>query len=332
MRYAKFMEKKKKPKGDLKKKLGFDSLSLPRDIPEGLNDFYHGFEPLEDPDTGEPVLDLEAKHQEEVWNDQYKYIYRAYPKSQKIWLTTTFLFEDIRHALTDALGMQILITGQSKFHAKEHLSDLRKYLMNSRYKDYLITKPIPEIGLSRGEVTNSNVMVTHNPDNPFYPTKTYAMGSSAGELISFKKVKHIHASDITRSKETPEKQKETIASMMSRLANTKGSLVLEAPFRGMEGPLFEQWEKFNEITEKGIDLANLTREEQRALPFYCKAYDFNYGIAGGCFTAGFIEGERIRHGRLFDMYYAAKPVAGDMAWFYESMFNTSEQATKFYGT
>lgn len=332
MRYTKFAEKKKKPKGDLKKKLGFDSLSLPRDIPEGLNDFYHGFTPLEDPDTGEPVLDLEAKHQEEVWNDQYNYIYRAYPKSQKIWLTTTFLFEDIKHALTDAMGRQIIITGQSEFHAKEHLADLKKYVMNSRYSDYLVRKAIPEIGLDRSEATSSKVVVMHNPDNPFYPTKIYAMGSNAGALISFKKVKHIHASDITRSNETPEKQKETIASMLSRLANSKGSLVLEAPFRGMEGPLFEQWEKFQEITAKGIDLKKMTREEQRAMPFYCKAYDYQYGIDAGCFTQSFIDGERIRQGRLFDMYYGAKPVAGDMAWFYENMFKTSEQATKFYGT
>lgn len=324
-----FQKKERITAGDLKKRLGFDNLSLPRDIPNDLDEFYKGFEPIINPDTRKEVTTL-AEHQREVWDDQFKYIYRAYPKSQKIYLSTTFILEDIKHALTDAMGMEIIISGQSTFHAQLHLSDFKKYVMTSRYKDYLITKAIPEIGLERNEVSKATVAFMHNPDNPFFPTKIYAVGASAGALISFKKIKHIHASDITRSKETPEKQKETIASMLSRLANSKGSMVLEAPFRGMEGPLYEQYEKFNEITEKGIDLSKISREEQRALPFYCKPYDYTYGIKSGAFDESFIEGERIRHGALFDMYYGAKPYQSDQSWFYPEMFNTSDEANDFF--
>lgn len=314
---------------ELKNKLQFDRLYLPTDIPKGLDEFYSKFDPIINPDTHEEVKHL-ADHQREVWDDQYRYIYRAYPKSQKIYLSTTFILEDIHHALTDAMGMEIIISGQSAFHSQLHLSDFKKYVQTSEYKDYLITKAIPEIGLERNEVTKATIAYMHNPENPFWPTKIYAVGANAGALISFKKIKHIHASDITRSKETPEKQKETIASMLSRLANTKGSLVLEAPFRGMEGPLYEQWEKFNEMTEKGIKLNKMSREDQRAMPFYCKPFDYTYGLKSGAFTDQFITGERIRLGPLFDMYYGAKPYQSDQSWFWPDMFKTSPDANEFF--
>ena len=329
--YSKYLAKSKEIQGDLKRKIGFDALSLPRDIPKELDEFYKGFDPIVNTDTMEQVTEL-ADHQREVWNDQYKYIYRAYPKSQKIFLSTTFIFEDIRHALTDCMGMEIIISAQSETHAQNHLNDFKKYVMTSRYKDYLITKPIPEIGLSRNEVTKSTMALLHNPDNPFFPTRVYAIGASAGALISYKKVKHVHASDITRSKETPEKQKETIASMVSRLAISKGSMVLEAPFRGMEGPLFDQWEKYNNAVEKGLNLAKLSREQQRAEPFYCKAYDYTYGLQSGAFDEAFIAGERIRQGNLFDMYYGAKPYQSDMSWFLPEMFKSSDEADSFFAS
>ena len=318
-----------KDNAELKRKIGIDKLFLPRDIPDDLDEFYSGFDPIINTDTLQEVKHL-ADHQREVWDDQYTYIYRAYPKSQKIYLSTTFILEDIKHAITDAMGQEILIIAQSEHHAKIHLSDFKKYITGSRYRDYLIRKPIPELGLERSEVTKSTVAYLHNPDNPFYPTKVYALGPTAGALISYKKVKHIHASDITRSKDTPENQKEAFASMVSRLANTKGSMVFEAPFRGQVGPFFEQFEKFNEITEKGIDLKDLTRTEQRQMPFYFKQYDYTYGLKSGAFDEAFIEGERIRHGPLFDMYYGAKPFQSDQSWFWPDMFKTSPEANDFF--
>jgi len=318
-------------KAELERRLGFNKLSLPRDIPDGLDEFYAGFDPMINTDTMQPVKVSDiADHQREVWDDRFRYIYRAYPKAQKIFLSTTFILEDIWHALKDAMGLEILIVAQSEFHAKLHLDDFRKLVLTSRYRDYMITKPIPELGLARNEVSKSSVAYMHNPDRPFFPTKIYAVGPTAGSLISYKKIKHIHASDITRSKETPESQKEAFASMVSRLAISKGSMVYEAPFRGMVGPLFEQFEKFNEITEKGIDLLKISRKEQRAYPFYFKQYDYTYGLKSGAFDEDFIKGERLRHGPLFDMYYGAKPVQSDMSWFTPDMFDTSEEADSFF--
>ena len=86
-----------------KKLLGLDKLYLPEvDTNISLDDFYKYFEPLMHPETKKPVTKL-ADHQREVWDDQYSYLLRAYPKSQKIYLSTTFILEDIKHALTDAM-------------------------------------------------------------------------------------------------------------------------------------------------------------------------------------------------------------------------------------
>jgi len=315
----------------VREKLGLDRLYLP-EVKQNisLDEFYSHFEPLKDPETGKPVTTL-ADHQREVWNDQYEYLLRAYPKSQKIYLSTTFLLEDIKHALTDSMGMEILIIGQSEFHSQTHLQDFKKLVMTSDFKDYLITQPIKEIGLERNEITKATVAYMHNPKNPFWPTKIYALAPSAGSLISLKRVKHIHASDITRSKETPEKQKETLASMLSRLANSVGSCVFEAPFRGSEGPLFEQYELYNEFTKRGESLQGLSRKEQQAKPFYVKQYDYHYGIKSGAFTKEFIEGEKLKLGPLFDMYYGAKPYDSDMSWYTSDMFTTSAEATELFG-
>jgi hypothetical protein len=107
-------------------------------------------------------------------------------------------------------------------------------------------------------------------------------------------------------------------------------MVIEAPFRGMEGPLHEQFEKFQEISDKGIDLAKMSREKQRSMPFYCKQFNFEYGIRCGAFTPEFIEGEKVRLGPLFGMYYGAEPYQSDQSWFTPDMFQYSDEANKFF--
>lgn len=267
----------------------------------------------------------------EVWDHQYDYLYRGYPKSQKIYLSTTFIFEDIHHALTDAMGMEIIITAQTERHAQKHLQDFKKYVLTSEYKDYLITKPIPELGLSRDEVTKATMAVMHNPHRPFFPTYIYALPFDSGSLISYKKVKHIHASDITRSKKLPDLQKEAFVAMMSRVSISKGSVVMEAPHRGLSTPLNEQLEKYTSYIKEGNILNGKSKEEQQGLPFFVKPYDYTYGIESGAFTETFIKGEREKHGVLFDMYYGAKPFASDISWFFpEDLEHRSDTATEFF--
>lgn len=314
-----------------RKLTGQDELSLP--IIKGnmsLPEFYSHFEPIFNEETNSFVTTL-ADHQEEVWNHQFDYLYRAYPKSQKIYLSTTFIFEDIYHALTDAMGMEIIITAQSDTHAKKHLQDFKKYVLTSDYHDYLITRPIPELGLGRDEVTKATMAVMHNPRRPFYPTYIYALPYDSGSLMSYKHVKHIHASDVTRSKKLAPLQREAFIAMMSRVSISKGSIVIEAPHRGLDTSLNEQMEKYESYIKAGGKLLGKTKTEQQGLPFFVKPYDYTYGIKSGAFTETFIQGEREKHGVLFDMYYGAKPFASDISWFFPEHFkNTSSKATEFF--
>ena len=204
------------------------------------------------------------------------------------------------------MGREIYIVAQSKDHAKVHLQDFRKMVLASKYHDYLVTKPMPSIGLLKDEVTKTDEAYLHNPKNPFRPTHIYAKGFEAGQLISHKRVKHIHASDISKSKLTAIKQKEAFGAMMSRLANTGGSCVMESIFGGIGGPMFEQYEKYEELQKTGIKLDKLTRREQQKYAFYCRKLRYDLGIKAGIITPEFIEGEKTRHGPLFAMFYEAE--------------------------
>ena len=306
------------------------NLHLPDVNPnQTIDEFYSHFDPLLDAD-GNEIKKL-GDHQREVWNHQFVYAKRAYPKSQKIYFTTTFTLEDIIRSLTNCMGFEIVLTAQSDFHAQNHLSDFKKLILQSEFHDYLITQPVREIGLERNEITKASIAYLWNKKNPFYPTKVYAFGFSAAKLLSLKRVKHVHASDITISGNTPENQDKAFASLHSRLANTQGSFILEAPPRGMTGPLYSQYEGFEKITKDGIDLSELSWNEQQKYPFFVKPYDYTVGLENGCFTPEFIEGQRMELGPLFDMYYGAKFYESDQSWYTNDMFETSADATDFFG-
>lgn len=327
----------------MKKKAGLDRLDLPEVTTRDANEFYAGFRPFINTDTKEPVLQLND-HQVEIWNHQFMYVNRMYPKSQKITITTVCILEDIYHALTDAMGLEIVITGQTASHAQNHLLDFKKYIRESIYKDYLIDSStgsyndvirsgIDSLGLELNEKTKATMALLHNPNHPSRPTRVYALGATSGTMLSLKYVKHIHASDITKSKEVPEKQKQTYVELKSRLANSKGSIVFESlpPF-GEVGPMASEWDLYNKLMEKNpaFDLSKLSRAEQRAYPMFIKPYDYTYGIKAGVLDAPFIEGERNSHGVLFDMYYGAKIVKEGTTLFGEELFRTSDNATDFY--
>jgi hypothetical protein len=307
-----------------------DSLVLPTDIPNDGQKFYEGFDPFVNEDTGEMVEQL-AAHQIEIWNDRWKYIYREYPKSQKIAVSTLCLLEDAHHALTDCMGREIYIVAQSKDHAKVHLQDFRKMILSSRYHDYLITKPMQSIGLLKDEVTKTDEAYMHNPLNPFRPTHIYAKGFESGQLISHKRVKHIHASDIEKSKLTALKKKEAFGAMMSRLANTGGSCVIESIFAGVGGPMYDQYEKYIEyLKAKETPLHKLSRRQQQAKPFYCRKLKYTVGVDAGIISPEFIEGERIRLGPLFPMFYEAEAIDSESTWYFEEDIIQSEDASLFF--
>jgi len=303
-------------------------LHLPTDIPKDLDKFYKKFDPFINGETNQPVEQL-APLQEEIWADQFKYIYREYPKAQKITVSTVCLLEDIFHALTDSMGYEIFIVAQTVDHAKIHLQDVRKMVLASKYRDYLITRPIPGL-LLKDEITKTSEAYLWNPKNPLMPTHIFAKGFEAGQLISHKRVKHVHASDIAKSKLTATLKKEAFGAMMSRLGLTRGSCVMESIAGGLDGPIHEQYEKFEEITKAGVDLSKLSRKEQMKYPFYCRKLKYNLGIEQGLVSPEFIEGERVRLGPLFGMFYEADFYESDQAWYKQEEWITSQEASDFF--
>lgn len=302
------------------------------EIPSELNDFYEKVGYFINQKTNEYVTVL-AAHQIQTWADRWISKYRLYLKSQKIGLSTMILLEDLHIALTVGRGKEILIISQSKEKAKDHIQDLKKMIGNSIYADFLIDRPITEEDLLRDERSKIDTIYLRNPDNPSNPTKIIALGiTSAGSLISFKKVCHIHMSDVTLADMTEERFIEAFGGAFSRLANTDGSLVIECPPRGPSGPVFNIVDEDDSLKKDGVQIE--IEEGKKILTpsgFLVRRYTYQIGIDCGMITVQFIEKERRRLGVLFGMYYMADFYSTDQTWFDKNSINqTSDAATEAY--
>jgi len=196
------------------KKYG-NKIDIPKfKIPLDPQKFYEDFGLLVHPRTNEPVRKL-TPYQYQIWKDGFSHKYRLVIKSQKVGVTTSCLMEDFQKALTTCKGKEILIIGQTKDHAKEHLYTLRKMIQSSvKYRSYLIDKPTEF--LLTDEVTKVMRLYIHNPDNPARPTRIMALGPRAGSIWSWKNVAHIHLSDIAAA--TSIDHSELFGAAFSRLA------------------------------------------------------------------------------------------------------------------
>lgn len=306
-------------------------LNLPREVPNDLDEFYADFEPWVHDETGKLIERL-AAYQYESWTDRWTYLYRLYIKSQKIGLSMLFLLEDIHHALTDCMGKQILLVAQSVVHAKGHLSDLISMIKRSKYRDYLIEKPVP--WLKKWQVTKATIVYMHNPNNPYRPTEIYALGPIAHSLVSFKRVGHVHSSDITMAEYTAERLSKSIGAITSRVANTHGSVVFENPPSGFEGIIYDLAERDKYNKEHGYldvkkkkhkQLSDIARKKQT--DYLVRYYPYQLGLKAGVFGEAFIETKRKELGPLFDFYFGANFFSSDKTWYREEFFNDSDEAT-----
>jgi len=301
-------------------------------IPTNLNEFYNNVGYFINQKTNEYVEEL-APHQIQCWEDRELSQYRLYLKSQKIGLSTMILLEDLHIALTVGRGKEILIISQSKEKAKEHIQDLKKMISNSIYADFLIDRAVTEEDLLRDERSKIDTIYLRNPSDPNRPTKIIALGiTSAGSLISFKRVCHIHMSDVTLADMTQERFNEAFGGAFSRLANTDGTMVIECPPRGPQGPVFNIVDEDDSLKADGITVE--LQEGQKILTpsgFLVRRYTYQVGIDCGMITIQFIEKEKRRLGVLFGMYYLADFYSTDQTWFSkESINQTSAEATEAY--
>jgi len=202
------------------------------------------------------------------------------------------LLEDFQDALTGCRGYDILLIAQTQNHANEHLRTLKNLILNSaKYSRYLITNP-SEL-LLKEEKTKVGVAYIKNPDNQKKPTRIIALGAtSEGSIWSWKNVKKIHMSDVTSANLVDDSG--LFAAAFSRLANTDGSLIIEAPPRGPKGKTYEIYQQI------------LEHKSQFKL-FVIKA---EQAVTHGLITLDFLDEERQRLGPLYPQYYEAEFIAG----------------------
>lgn len=280
--------------------------------------------PFFNSETRKTVLKL-ADLQIEIWEQHKQFKLIVILKSQKIGISSLCILITLWHALTDCMGMELIIQAQTDEQAKTHAQDLRRIISNSsKYKDYLITKPSLALGLLKDEVTKVHTIWMHNPNNPTTPTKIIVVGMSQGALLSHKRVGFIWSSDMTISELTTDRKYVTWAAMLSRRANSRGPVIVECPARNPDGPVYDTWERYQKQIENKevIDPKN---------DFHVFKYTYELGLRDGFFDETFIESEKRRLGPLFGTFYNADFFASGQTWYQEKMLkNKSEAATDLF--
>jgi len=289
---------------------------LDLDVPVKANDFYHKFGLLEHPKTRLPVKDL-TRYQQDTWNDAYRYKYRLRVKSQKTGMTTSSLMEDFQkciiptkgHPLSEwsCMGREILIIAQKFEMAKEHLRTLYEMLIESSYSDYVIDKPLQFTNRTGKTKTKANMLYIQNPENPKRPTRLIALGPRASGVWSWKNVKHVHMSDVTATDQIDDA--ELFAAAFSRLANTGGSMLIEAPPRGTTGKVYEIY------TQSQLQ-GDETFEEAK---FQVQKIYASQAVEAGLIDQDFLDAERVRLGPLYPMFYEAEFLNPFTQWYSRDM-------------
>lgn len=302
-----------------------EELHLPQDIPDNLQKLYDELgRPFFHSLTKKQIITL-APLQLKIWNLHLTHRLLLILKSQKIGISSLCILITLWHALTDCMGMELIINAQSDEQAKNHAQDFRRILAGSdKYRDYLITSQFTSMGLLKDEITKVHTIYLHNPKNPRMPTKIIVVGMSPGALLSHKRVGFIWSSDSTISQLTATKKDEVWAAMLSRLANSLGPAIVECPARAPEGPVYDTWERYQNQIENDIKI-NPKND------FFCYKFKYQLGIRDGFFTEEFIVSEKRRLGPLFGTFYGADFFASGATWYKEEHFqNKTDAATELF--
>lgn len=286
-------------------------------IPIDVQKVYENIGLIMHPATGDPVQKLTA-YQKESWLDNFRYKYNLHVKSQKIGLSTSHLMADFnkciiptkghKYSNSSTMGFDTLLIAQSYPHAKEHMRTLYEMLVQSEeYRDFLVEKPSEE--MIKTDRTKANIMIIRNPENPSRPSRIIGLGPNASGIWSWKRVKHIHMSDVAAVDQIDDRQ--MFAAASSRLANTNGSWTIETPPRGEQGTVFKLY-KDSKIEGS---------EAFEAAKFNVREYPAVLAVQAGLMTEDFLESERERWGVLYGMLYECKFLNPATTWYPSELFN-----------
>ena len=297
------------------------NIILVADVPMDIVDFYVDLGcPFIDSKTGQKIRTL-APYQIRTIKNHLKHKKLLVLKSQKIGLSSLGIVITLWHALTDCMGFDIIIMAQSMDKAIQHGKDLKRMLLESRYKDYLIQRPKDVKGLMKDEITKATEVYMHNRHDPNRPTHIYILPPSATQIASLKRVKFIWVSDITVIQSTSQNQQLVFLAMMSRIILTEGPVFIECPCVGTLGPVYQLDKAFQDRQKSG--------EPPGEFDFYVDRIKVQEAVDAGLMTAEAVESLRRDHGTMFGPLFEADWHSGDNAWYMESMFDHDEQVTEW---
>lgn len=291
-------------------------LYLESDIPDDIEEFYHELgDPFIDSKTNENIHEL-APYQKRTIQNHLNHQKLLVIKSQKIGLSSLGIVIALWHALRDCQGFEIIVLAQSKEKAIQHGRDMRKFLSDSKYKDYLITKPSEIRGLLRDEVTKMTEIYIQNRKDPQRPTQIHILPPSATQIASLKRVKFAWCSDITIIKDVADRQNLYFLAMMSRLILTEGPVFIECPAVGHLGPIWQIDDDFQKKMKAG--------EEIGEYDFYVDRIKVQEAVDAGLMTPEAVQALRTQHGPMFGALFEGDWFAGDQAWFNRNQFEPNE--------
>jgi hypothetical protein len=270
-------------------------LDIVKNIPKNPNAFYRDFGILHHPRTGKPVENL-APYQIELWKRGYSYKYRIVIKSNKIGLTTSSLLELFYHMITDCCGKEALVFAQKFEISKDHIRTLRRMILSSdKYRLFLISHQ--EEGLLKDDVTKVSEIVLRNPYDRFKPSRIIGLGVAASSAVSWKEVKYILFSDITKSKQD---YRETLDGALTRLSNSEGHFLIETIPGKIGDRVYElvQETKYGKQSDSDTDI-----EIPPELSFNYMEIPAREAIAAGVIRQQWLDAQKDKLGKFFEKYY-----------------------------
>lgn len=214
--------------------------NLPRDPPDDLDEFYAQFRPITHPYTFMPVTKLTG-YQHKMWNAAIEHKRVLCIKGQKIGMTTLCCLRLIHAAQGICRGQQLLVVGPSMDRARDIMRMIRKLYHRSIYKDFPIYEHIRDIDddLMEGIRTSDSRIYVRNFDDPSRPTEIIPATMSKSSLSGHREVGFVYASDIGLAGISTKQMQDCYALMSSRLAMSRGPMLIETPPNKAEGPLWE---------------------------------------------------------------------------------------------
>lgn len=268
--------------------------NLPTDIPRDAQLFYEDFGFLDhpyirDPKTHRPIpVTKLAPYQIEFWNSKQNTLAI---KANKMGLTTSGLIEDFQKCLLpETAGGEVMVGAQDQQFANDHITTLKMLIKQSRkYSQFLIERPEQE--LLREMKSKTTAAWIRNPYDPQKPSKIIALGGSPGRVFSWKKVVHIHLSDISLM--IRKDWRTYWRGIVSRVANTRGLIKIESVPAGQQGLVWQLYKLLmtgSKSAETEFEQETFVDDPEELMPsFKPMIFHVREALAAGVITQEYLD-------------------------------------------